>query len=851
MKKPIKPLEELLDSVRDIKGFPTGKDEDILALSDPPYYTACPNPYIDDFIEEYGRPYDEETDDYHREPMAMDVSEGKNDSLYMAHAYPTKVPYKAIMRYIDHYTNKGDIVLDGFCGTGMTGVAAQLLDRKAILSDLSPIATFISYNYNNLSDFKEFERVAKNVLAEIEEECGWMYETKHSMYDDAAPDGLKQAIENCYGNDKKGKINFIVWSDVFVCPYCDAEHIFWEEALDNENKCLKSEYLCPSCKANLQKKNCLKAMQKQYDPLLNIKINRTKQSPVLINYTFGKKRFEKKPDEEDFLLIKKIQTSPTPYWVPVQKMMIKGTKWGDTWRAGVHLGISYVHHFYTFRNLWLLAALLEKVKNLDVYFMKFLFSSMISRSTQLNRVSIRNFYYGGGGWNLSPLAGTLYYPSLSVETSVIAQISSRIKLLGRAIKSIKYQSSNNVMVSINSATELSLKEDLIDYIFTDPPFGDNLMYSELNFISESWMKILTNNAQEAIINNSQNKKLFEYHKLMSKSFKEYYRILKPNRWITIVFHNSKSSVWNSIQEAITKAGFIIAQVAILDKKQGSFKQVTAAGAVKNDLVISAYKPKQSFDKRFLELAGEGLEEEFIKMHLSHLKTEPTIERTEQMLYSKLLAYYVQRSYAIKYDASTFYKMLRNNFIEEDGYWFNKDQLENYREFKQKMKLEGIEDLKSGQMMLFIGCERTAIIWLHTFLGTPKDFQAIHPAFTKIANISGDSVPELMELLDKNFILESGKYRRPQTEDEKMTVTQKRVRELQREFDVLLLEAKGSKKKIKECRKQAVIYGFEQCYKHNRFQDILVLGKRLDNKIIENDSEISEFIEVAELKVEGF
>ena len=51
--KPIKPLGELLDSVRNIEGFPIGKDEDILALSNPSYYTACPNPYVKDFIEEY------------------------------------------------------------------------------------------------------------------------------------------------------------------------------------------------------------------------------------------------------------------------------------------------------------------------------------------------------------------------------------------------------------------------------------------------------------------------------------------------------------------------------------------------------------------------------------------------------------------------------------------------------------------------------------------------------------------------------------------------------------------------------------------------------------------------------
>lgn len=89
--------KEDIDKVRDIEGFPIGKDEDIIALSDAPYYTACPNPFIADFIKENGKPYDEATDDYHREPFAADVSEGKNDPLYTAHTYHTKVPYKAII----------------------------------------------------------------------------------------------------------------------------------------------------------------------------------------------------------------------------------------------------------------------------------------------------------------------------------------------------------------------------------------------------------------------------------------------------------------------------------------------------------------------------------------------------------------------------------------------------------------------------------------------------------------------------------------------------------------------------------------------------------------------------------
>src|SRR5665647_468055 len=190
-----KPLEELLDSVRNIEGFPIGKDENILALSDAPWYTACPNPYNNDFIEAFGKPYDENTDTYERTPFVSDVSAGKSDPIYNAHPYHTKVPHKAIIPFIKHYTEENDIVFDGFCGSGMTGVAAQILKRKAILCDLSSAATFIAYNHNSPVDIQEFEKEAKRILREIKNELGWMYETLHT-------DGIT-----------KGIINYIVWSD--------------------------------------------------------------------------------------------------------------------------------------------------------------------------------------------------------------------------------------------------------------------------------------------------------------------------------------------------------------------------------------------------------------------------------------------------------------------------------------------------------------------------------------------------------------------------------------------------------------------------------------------------------------
>ncbi len=821
----IKPLEELLDSVRDIDGFPIGTDEDILALSNPPYYTACPNPYIKDFIEEHGKPYDEDTDTYNRDPFVGDVSEGKTEPIYLAHTYHTKVPPKAIEHYIKHYTEEEDLVFDGFCGTGMTGVAAQNVNRKPILSDLSPIATFISQNLNNLPEYSKYDNVIKKVLTQVVEECGWMYETKDEK-------------------NIKRKINYIIWSDKFVCPFCQSEYIFWEQALD-DNKNLLSDFRCQSCGAIISKATSSKLKKTFYDIYLHRNIEKTVQVPVLINYMINNKKYYKFPDNDDLNLINKIENIKIPYFVPISEL-----PFGDkTIEPKKTHNCTHVHQFFTKRNLYFISCFFHYAKknNLSDSVIFTLTSFLVKTGSILHNIGMKN-----GNINLAgAMPNAFYIPSLYAERNLEILAMGKIKDIENAIKNCNYCKKDSFsIISTASATKMNIKSDSIDYIFIDPPFGANLMYSELNFLWEAWLKVLTNNKKEAIINNSQNKKLSDYFDIMFDSFKEFYRILKPNRWITIEFHNSKSYVWNSIQEAITKAGFIIAQVALLNKGQGTYNQMVAAGSVEKDLVISAYKPKGEFQRRFLEFAGEGMEEEFIKMHLNHLPTEPSIERTEQMLYSKLLAFYVQRSYAIRYDASAFYKMLRSDFSEEDGYWFLSDQIGSFREYKQKMKLQGISDIASGQSALFVADEKSALIWLNSFLISPKSFQEIHPSFTKVEAISGDLMPELKEILDANFVSEDGKYRRPQTEEEKLSINEKREKALLKEFEELLLEARGSKKKIKEVRKQAVLFGFEYCYKRERFKDILTLANKLNRTILENDSELNEFVEVAQIKVEG-
>lgn len=281
--------EKLKDpAFRSIEGFPIGDDADILALSDPPYYTACPNPWLADFVSHGRGPNDRESNDYECEPFAADVSEGKNDPIYNAHSYHTKVPHKAIMRYILHYTKPGDIVFDGFCGTGMTGVAAQLCgDRKAveslgytvkadgailaddgtaisrvgerfaIVNDLSPAATAIAAGYCLTPATRAVLPTMNQLLARFDAAYGWAYQTHDPVTGKSAP------------------IDFTVWSEVLTCPGCSGDIVFWGAGIDVESGAPSAMIACPSCGGRSRKRDLVKRMDTYFDPVLKT----TRQRP--------------------------------------------------------------------------------------------------------------------------------------------------------------------------------------------------------------------------------------------------------------------------------------------------------------------------------------------------------------------------------------------------------------------------------------------------------------------------------------------------------------------------------------------------------------------------------------------
>lgn len=835
-KNTVKPLDELLDSVRDIDGFPKGKDEDILSLSDPPFFTACPNPYLNQFIKDVGIKYNEFDDKYYKEPYVGDISEGKHDPIYTAHTYHTKVPHKAVTKFINHYTKPNDIVFDGFCGTGMVGIAAALSNRYAVVSELSPIATFISYNLLKSFNPSIFEKEFNEIINNVKDECKWMYVTKHT----------KKAINTRTKkhptfldkkNDIYGNINYVVWNDMYECQYCGNEICFGESQDEDKPGEFRDQFVCPFCGAEIEEANSKKVTIKKYDKYINKEIQTIKQKPILISYSIDKTNFWKKPDEYDTYLVNKIENLEIPYWFPIKKI----PEGFNTRQPKKSHNIEYVHHFFTKRNLWILSKFYEECKLKDFRYW-FIISSLLQKSSKL--MALNADYIG------RVTKGVLYISSINQEINIFYYIKKNLSSFKKALEKLDAIQSRSI-ISTQSATDLSnIPDNSIDYIFTDPPFGGNIMYSELNIIWESFLRVSTNIEKEAIENPYQHKNLEDYTKLMTDSFKEMHRILKPNRWITIEFHNSKASVWNSIQEALVRSGFIIAQVSVLDKKIGSFKQITSPGSVKNDLIISAYKPKKGFSNNFLKNFGSGMEIKFIDNLLQHLPVRPNIERTEKMLYSKMLAYYIQNGFKIKYNSTNFYNLLSDNFVELDGYWFLEEQVKEYNKWKSGLSLDELKKSMSSQQTLFVSDEKTALTWLYHFLNEPRSYSDIFTAYQQVATTSDDAIPEIKELLENNFILENGRYRRPLSKEEKEELNRNRDKELDRAFNRLLTRAKEQKGKIKDVRKEALIHGFTKCYQKGQYQNILTIADKLYTGTLESSGEIMDFVDIARIKTKG-
>lgn len=503
----------------------------------------------------------------------------RSGAFYNTFPYPTKISPEAIAVYIACTTNPGDTVLDAFAGSGSTGVAALLCEhptkrmkeiaksldvtpvwgaRNAVLYEIGTYASFAIKTILSRITNSEFTEAVDGFLNKAQDLVGKLYEVTD-------PAGAT------------GTIRYIIWSEVLVCPNCHAEISYFERGTSRNPVQFKDEIVCPHCKKVHHIDEMPFATEEYYDRSLQRQASRKKRIPAWIYGSTNGCNWDRQATEADVSRVKEIEDN-YPFNDTPQEI-----QWGELHRAGYHYGITHLHHFYTARNYIVMSKLWKLTEtyaeNIADALKLLLLSYNASHCTLMTRVvakkKAKDFIL------TSAQSGVLYISKLPVEKNILLGLKRKVKPFAEAYTMLQ-DCTGQVTIRNSSSAKMKESDNSIDFVFTDPPFGDFIPYAEVNQINELWLNKVTRREDEIIISASQGKDVLTYQKLLTQVFSEINRVLKPTHYASIVFHAAKAKVWDAFSEAVTGAGLQIVLTNILDKTQASFKQVVSDGSVQGD-----------------------------------------------------------------------------------------------------------------------------------------------------------------------------------------------------------------------------------------------------------------------------
>lgn len=575
----------------------------------------------------------------------------RSGALYSAFSYPTKISPESIAVYIASHTKPGDTILDTFGGSGTTGLAAHLCSnptsevielaeklkapvvwgpRNAFIYELSVLGSFVAKTMCTPTSHVKFLQEAEELISRCEAQLSFVY----SATDDQG---------------KRGFIRHIIWSDILQCRKCNNQVSFWNAAVREDPISISSRFVCLVCGHSEDIDEVERVTEDYFDPLIKRHATRRKRVITKIFGQTGKRRWSRLATEADEQIYDKINAIPLPDVVPVREI-----PWGDLHRTGYHTGITHAHHFYTRRNLLVMAKIWSEIERApeemrDALRMLAL-SYNATHSTLMTRVVVKSGQKDFVLTGAQP--GVLYISSLPVEKNIFEGLRRKAKTIANAFKTIE-PSTSNVQIIHGSSTNLKLPDKSVDYIFTDPPFGDYIPYAELNFLNEVWIGEITDNKEEIIISNHQNKGVNDYKHLMTEVFKEMSRTLKDDGKATVVFHSAKAEVWKALQEAYRSSNLNVELSNVLDKLQGSFKQVTSSVTVKGDPLLLLAKNVREQNDGQLQLT------DVIKdlIDVAAASTDAK-ELTPERLYSRFVNMYLENGVNVPIDAANFYKITK-------------------------------------------------------------------------------------------------------------------------------------------------------------------------------------------------
>ena len=483
----------------------------------------------------------------------MDNTFSKSDSIFNMHAYWTKQPLQIITNQILKNTNPGDIVLDCFGGSGMTGLAATLSGRNAIIYDISPICGHIANGYCSPVDINMIEETYTVLVDSIQKKISDMYQT------------------TCNHCNNSGKIIFTIMGEVDLDPYNTVIHT-GQEKLNNIREGV------------------------DYVKKKNTEFSHYELMEIVYNCQCNKNKLRKLPDKEDVL---KHESRAELMWVPHDSFF------GSESKRNLRKKINSIPDLYSGRNLTALSIIYDEINKIEnentKSFFLFIFTSILFNCSMM---SIYRSYE-----NTSIRMGTLYVPSVIKDNNVLKSFIHKCNNTIKMKKHLNSRYSGSVQIFREDATKIKLDENSIDYVYLDPPYSDIINYSQLNIVWESWLRDSTDNKNELIVNDQEGKSIEYYENGMTEVFNKIYSALKPGKRMTLIFNHPKIESWVAIQNAIVRSGFIPIETKTPNRILSSSKtssQLTTDKVVQGFMMLD-FEKRPNETPKLVELSDEDYE----------------------------------------------------------------------------------------------------------------------------------------------------------------------------------------------------------------------------------------------------
>ncbi len=620
------------------------------------YYSGDqPNPNMRAFVEAHisERPYDPEHDDYDIPTFNTPIETTKATAIYNMHTYWSKKPHDAIRQYIEHYTQTDDLVLDPFCGSGGTALAALMTGRKAIAIDRSPAATFITKNYCTPVDVTALKYAFKELKRKVKPDIDWLYETR------------------CDRCDGPATTAYTVYSQVFQCPRC-LEKVPLFDCVKIQGKTAegkaKKVNVCPYC------------YERGFEEVIRSQSQKFGAIPVLVSYICqGKcksaRAVRRHNDSEpkkrvyfekyDLGKLEEIEAKPIPYWYPRGYSMQGFSRYQRD--ALYYYNVKEVADLFTKRNLWGLAAILQGIETISNCTDTFLFT-FTSIILKASRMMAHN---SDGIGRIQK--GTYYIPQLLHDIQVWNFMEEAVEDMIAGYSTIG-KTGNQLMISTSDARSLDLPSSSVDYIFTDPPYAEKVQYGELNFVWEAWLDLDTQwHDYEIIVNEARNKTERDWSEGMHQVLMECYRVLKPGRCISLCYHDTSAGTWSLVQDLMAEAGFTVEKtdsVLYIDSRTKTTNQYFADKVTKRDLVINFRKPKLH-ELAVVTFSGEEDETTFAeKVHViirDYLITHPGAKKDR--IYDEVVSRMVRSGQMEAHNFDALLRQVAEPASDDQTLWF--------------------------------------------------------------------------------------------------------------------------------------------------------------------------------------